>query len=139
MTILPSHRIVHASWFTLKITYGIACILVGLDKFFNILTQWSQYLNPKIPMMMHLSIQHFLYGVGILEILVGLLILSKCCTRMGALLLTVWLILIVANLLSLGGYYDIALRDILMAVGAWVLAELSKLEKEHHHALAPQS
>ena len=55
---------------------------------------------------------------------------------MGAGLLTLWLILIVVNLLSLGTYYDIALRDILMAVAAWVLMQLSSLEEEHHQALA---
>lgn len=137
MTILPSHRIVHASWFMLKITYGIACLIVGADKFFNMIAQWSQYVNPKIPLILHVSMQHLLYAVGVVEIAVGLLLLSKCCTRWGAGILTIWLLVIVVNLLTLGTYYDIALRDILMAVAAWVLMQLSGVEEEHHQELTP--
>jgi hypothetical protein len=118
---------VHTAWSLLKYTYGLVAIIAGADKFFNYLVDWSMYLNPSFLALTHLSTTHFMYTVGIIEIAVGLLILTY--TRLGATIVSAWLALLAIDLVTLK-YYDIAVRDAVMAVGAYVLVlltdELSK-------------
>lgn len=107
----------------MKLTYGIVPIVAGADKFTNLLVNWPEYLNPSITALLPFSAETFMLLVGVIEILAGILVLFK--TRLGALVVTAWLVLIALTLLLSGKYLDVAVRDIVMAVGAFVLAQLS--------------
>ena len=111
----------HTVWLVLKFSYGCAAVVIGADKFFNYIVDWSKYLSPLISNMLPLSIPHFMYVVGIVEMIVGLLILSKY-TKLGANILSLWFIIIIANLLTMKMYYDIMARDLLLAIASWSLA-----------------
>jgi hypothetical protein len=113
---------------TLKITYGVVPIVAGLDKFTNLLTNWSDYLNTNIQTMLPLSALAFMKIVGIIEIIAGVLVLVKPLA--GAYLVMVWLICIALQLIFGGHYLDVAVRDLVMALGAFTLAQLTRL----HHA-----
>ncbi len=112
----------------LWLTYGLVPFLAGLDKFFGLLTDWSAYLAPWLSNLLPIPAQSFMYSVGVIEILVGLAILTKW-TRLGAWVAAAWLVLIAGNLVSIG-LFDIAVRDLAMAVGAYTLARVA----EHHGA-----
>ncbi|HEX8823066.1 MAG TPA: DoxX family protein, partial [Archangium sp.] len=112
------------SWWALKIAFGVVPIVAGLDKFFNLLTNWEQYLSPLVARVIPAST--FMHAVGIIEIAAGLLVLSKL-TRLGAYVVAAWLVGIALNLLGMGHYFDIAVRDLVMAVGAFTLARLSEV------------
>lgn len=114
------------TWFILKLTYGIVAIVAGLDKFFNVITRWDKYVSPLIQNFLPISLTHFMYLVGVVEIIVGIIILSKY-TRIGAYLIMAWLLIIVLNLLSMHTFYDICVRDVVMAIGAYSLAQLTDL------------
>ena len=105
----------------LKYTFGLVPIVAGLDKFFYLLTDWEKYLHPAIASIIPAST--FMAIVGIIEIAAGVLVLTK--TRIGAYIVSLWLLAISLNLLFTG-YYDIAVRDIVMAISAYVLAKLSE-------------
>lgn len=122
----PTEHKLHTTWFILKITYGLVAIVAGADKFFNLITNWEQYVSPLVKNMLPISLTHFMYLVGIVEIIVGLIILSKY-TRLGAYLVMAWLLIIVLNLLSMHTFYDIAVRDTVMAIGAYALAQLTEI------------
>lgn len=112
----------------LKWTYGLAALIVGADKFFNFLTIWGQYLSPFIAQFFP-AIQHDMYAIGAIEIVVGLIILSKY-TRLGAYIVAIWFFVIVGNLISMHNFYDIALRDLVLGVGALALGRLVTLRRE---------
>ncbi|HEX5745447.1 MAG TPA: DoxX family protein [Archangium sp.] len=112
------------SWWALKLALGVVPIVAGLDKFFNLLTNWEQYLSPLVARVIPAST--FMHAVGIIEIAAGLLVLSKL-TREGAYIVSAWLVGIALNLLTTGKYFDIAVRDLVMAVGAFTLARLSEV------------
>ena len=112
----------------LWLTYGLVPLLAGLDKFFNLLTDWTKYVSPLVAHLLPVSPQTFLYAVGIIEIAVGLMVLTRW-TRLGAWIAAAWLVLIAINLLTLG-MFDIAVRDLAMAVGAYSLARLAELRQE---------
>ena len=111
-------------WMALRITYGLVPLLAGLDKFFDLLTNWTAYLAPAIANLLPVSAQTFMRAAGVVEILVGILILTRW-TRIGAYIASAWLVLIAFNLLMSGSHFDVAVRDLAMAVGAWTLARLS--------------
>jgi uncharacterized membrane protein YphA (DoxX/SURF4 family) len=113
----------------LWLTYGLVPLLAGLDKFFNLLTDWPKYLSPTIAGLLPVSPQTFMHVVGVIEIAVGLLVLTRW-TRIGAWIAMAWLILIAVNLVTLG-LFDIAVRDLAMAVGAYTLARLAEMRQEH--------
>lgn len=112
------------SWWALKLAFGVVPIVAGLDKFFNLLTNWEQYLSPLIAHS--ISPTTFMHAVGIIEVVAGLLVLSKL-TRVGAYVVAAWLVGIALNLLTTGHYFDIAARDLVMAVGAFTLGRLSEV------------
>lgn len=123
MTQRPAN--VNKVWWMLKLTYGIVPIVAGLDKLgFYMLTNWAQYLNPAIARLLPLSAIHFMYVVGIIEIVAGLLVLSKW-TRFGAYIVALWLVAIALSLLAMGAFIDVAVRDLVMAVGALSLGMLT--------------
>jgi uncharacterized membrane protein YphA (DoxX/SURF4 family) len=112
----------------LKLTYGIVPIVAGADKFFNLITHWQIYYNPTIINMLPISITQFSYVVGTIEIVAGLLVLSAF-TRYGAYIVAAWLTLIALNLVMMGQFFDIAVRDLVMAVGAIALAQLTEIQE----------
>jgi hypothetical protein len=112
----------------LWLTYGLVPLLAGLDKFFNLLTDWPKYLSPVMAGLLPMSAQTFMHVVGVIEIAVGLLVLTRW-TRLGAWIAAAWLVLIAVNLATLG-LFDIAVRDLAMAVGAYTLARLAEIRQE---------
>jgi len=122
-------NLTHGTWLMLKITYGLVALIAGVDKFFYFITSWEKYLSPSLASFLPVESHSFMYLVGLIEITVGIMILTKF-TRLGAYLLAVWLVLIIANLLSIGGYYDIAVRDSVMAIGALALAQLTLIQEQ---------
>lgn len=108
----------------LKYTFGLVPIVAGLDKFTNILTNWTQYLSDSLVQMLPFEPSVFMMIVGVIEIVAGILVLTK--TKFGAYLVAVWLVLIALTLIFSGSYLDVAVRDIVMAIGAFSLAKLSE-------------
>ncbi|HVR97745.1 MAG TPA: DoxX family membrane protein [Thermoanaerobaculia bacterium] len=121
----------------LWLTYGLVPLLAGLDKFFNLLADWPKYLAPWMANLLPMPAQTFMYVVGIIEIAVGLMVLTRW-TRLGAWIAAVWLILIAGNLVTMG-LFDIAVRDLAMAVGAYTLARLAELRQESPAAMREPS
>ena len=107
----------------LRTVFTVAPILFGLDKFTNILTDWTIYLAPVATTVVPVSAQTFMYIVGVVEIVAGIAVAVR--PRFGSLLVAVWLLGIIINLLVLGGFYDVALRDFGLLVGALALNRLS--------------
>lgn len=112
----------------LWLTYGLVPLLAGLDKFLNLLTDWEKYLSPTVAGLLPVSPQTFMHAVGVIEVVVGLLVLTRW-TRLGAWIAAAWLVLIALNLVTLG-LFDIAVRDLAMAVGAYTLARLAEARQE---------
>jgi hypothetical protein len=98
--------------------------VAGLDKFFNVLTNWEQYVSPTVAGVLPFSTSAFMHVVGIIEIAAGIVVLSRF-TTLGAYVVSAWLTLIVFSLIFSGHYLDVAVRDIVMAVGAYSLGVLS--------------
>jgi hypothetical protein len=107
----------------LRTGFAVAPILFGLDKFLDVLVDWPNYLAPWVNDIAPGSAQDFMYAVGGIEILAGLVVAMK--PRYGAYLVAGWLGGIIVNLLSHSGYYDIALRDFGLLVGALALGRLA--------------
>ncbi|HEU5400371.1 MAG TPA: hypothetical protein VFU86_03375 [Terriglobales bacterium] len=116
-------------WWTLRLTFGLVPIVAGLDKYFNLLTNWEQYLNPAIPGMLHLSPLAFMHMVGIVEICAGVLVLTPI-TGYASYIVMLWLVGIAGNLLVQGRFLDIAVRDIVLAVAAYSLARLTQVRQD---------
>ena len=109
---------------TLKLVFGIVPIVAGLDKFTNLLVDWSKYIAPAFASMLPFSGRTFMYIVGVIEIVAGLGVLATRWTRTFAIIVGIWLLCIAVDLL-LGRFYDIAVRDVVMAVSAFCLARLA--------------
>ena len=107
----------------LKWTYGLVPIVAGADKFMHLLTDWDKYLAPAIANMLPVSAGSFMSIVGVIEIIAGILVLVR--PKIGSLVVALWLIGIALNLLLTGQYFDIAVRDTVMAIGAFSLYLLS--------------
>lgn len=112
----------------LKVTYGVVPILAGADKFTNLLTDWGRYLNPALKGILPINAEVFMMIVGVIEIIAGILVFIN--PQKGAYLVSAWLVLIALSLLAGGNYLDIAVRDLVMAVGAFSLAKISGTLKE---------
>ncbi len=108
------------AYWLLRIGLGGTAFLAGLDKFTNLLTDWERYLAPQIEERLPVSGRTFMRAVGVIEMLVGLGILTKQ-PRLASYTASAWLIGIAANL-TLNGDYDIAVRDVNMALAAYALA-----------------
>jgi uncharacterized membrane protein YphA (DoxX/SURF4 family) len=109
----------------LKLTFGLVPIVAGADKFTNLLTDWSQYLHPSLASMLPFSSHVFMMIVGIIEICAGILVLVK--TNIGAYVVSAWLVLIAVSLLASGKFLDVAVRDLVMAIGAFSLAKITQI------------
>jgi uncharacterized membrane protein YphA (DoxX/SURF4 family) len=107
----------------LKYTYGLVPIVAGADKFFNLLANWEDYLSPSISKLLPFSATTFMSIVGIIEIVAGILVLIR--PRIGGYVVMAWLAAIALQLIIGQHYYDVAVRDLVMAIGAFSLAKLS--------------
>ena len=116
----------NSSWWALRIALGLAPFLAGLDKFFNLLTKWTMYLNPLALRVVPVAPETFMRAVGVIEMIVGIAILTRW-TRLGAYVATAWLVCIALNLVSMGAFLDVAVRDLLIAVAAFSLARLTEV------------
>jgi hypothetical protein len=115
---------VEPAWWALRIGLGLAAFLAGADKFFNLLTNWEQYLPSAVAQMLPVSALTFMHAVGVIEMAVGLAVLTAW-TRLGSYVAMLWLLAIAGNLV-LAGYYDVAVRDVEMAIAAFTLARLTE-------------
>jgi uncharacterized membrane protein YphA (DoxX/SURF4 family) len=117
----------------LRTVFTVAPILFGLDKFTNILTDWTSYLAPVATSVVPVSAQTFMYIVGVVEIIAGIAVAVR--PRFGSLLVAVWLLGIIINLLVLGSFYDVALRDFGLFVAALALNRLSPAGTWRRHEM----
>lgn len=107
----------------LHLGFTVAPIVAGLDKFFNLLVNWEQYLPPLAHNLVGGHGHELMMVVGIIEIIAGLGVFFK--PKVFAYVVSAWLLLIIVNLLMIPGYYDVALRDFGLALGALALGRLS--------------
>jgi hypothetical protein len=108
----------------LRLGFTVAPILFGLDKFFNLMVNWEQYLPPFINNLLGGQSHYLMLAVGLIEVIAGLGVAFK--PKVFAYVVSAWLLLIVINLLTIPGYFDIALRDFGLSIGAFALARLSQ-------------
>lgn len=116
------YKIVRSVWMLMRATYGILLMVAGLDKFTDVLSNWDAYLNPSIANMLPVEKHSFMLIVGVIEIIAGLLVFIK--PVFGGYLAMVWLVLIALTLVAWGHYLDVAVRDVVMAIGAFSMARL---------------
>jgi len=117
---------INTSIWTLRIAFGLTAFLAGADKYLNLLTNWEKYVSPMAAnIMAPATLMHI---AGVIEIVVGLVVLAGV-TRIGGYVVAVWLTLIAINLVTTGQYFDVAVRDLVMACGAFVLAKLSEVRE----------
>jgi hypothetical protein len=120
------------SWWVLRIGLGVGPFLAGLDKFFNILTDWTMYLSPLVLKAVPISAQSFMQIVGVVEMIVGIAILTKW-TRLGSYIAGAWLLAIAINLITTTLFFDLAVRDVEIALAAFVLARLTEVRADSVH------
>src|SRR2546423_8289571 len=107
----------------LHLAFTVAPLIAGLDKFTHFLVNWDQYLSPMMPRF-GLSAHTFMLGVGVIEIAAALIV--AFAPRIGGWIVGLWLCGIIVNLLTIPAYFDIALRDLGLALGSFALARLSE-------------
>jgi len=112
----------------LKYGLGLAAFLAGLDKFFNLLANWEGYVGPLAKAVLPIGPTTLMYVVGIIEMAVGLAILTRW-TAIASYVAMVWLVLIAVNLVTTGTYFDVAVRDVEMAIAAYALARLTEVKE----------
>lgn len=115
-------------WWALRIGLGLGPFLAGLDKYLNLLANWEAYLSPLVPRLLHIQPTTFMHIVGIIEMIVGIAVLTRF-TRYAAYIAMIWLVGIAGNLLTTGHYFDIAVRDLEIAIGAFTLARLTEVRQ----------
>ena len=108
----------------LRVGFTVAPIVAGLDKFFHLLVNWDQYLPPIVNNLTGGRGHELMLAAGVIEVVAGLGVWFK--PKIFAYVVAVWLLLIIANLLLIPGYFDVALRDFGLALGAIALGRLSQ-------------
>ncbi|HEY7354080.1 MAG TPA: hypothetical protein VH596_15040 [Terriglobales bacterium] len=116
-------------WWALKIGLGVGPIITGADKFFNKLTDWTMYLSPLATQTLPVSASTFMHIVGVIEIIAGIVVLSRF-TRIGAYIVAAWLVGIIVNLLTTGMFFDLAMRDLEIAIAAFTLGQLTAVREQ---------
>ena len=114
-----------SAWWALRVGLGVGAFLAGLDKFFDILTVWGMYLSPVAEKVLPVSGAVFMRVVGVIEMAVGLALLAGF-VRIAAYVMAAWLVAIAVNLVTTGSFYDLAVRDVEIAIGAYALARLTE-------------
>ncbi len=122
-------RRLNSAWWLLRIGLGAGPFLAGLDKFFNLLANWEMYLNPLAPRLLHVRPETFMHVVGVVEMVVGIAVLTRG-TRWAAYVAMLWLLAIAANLVSMGMFFDVATRDVEIAIAAYALARLTEVREQ---------
>ncbi len=118
-----STKLNHQAFMLLRTIFTVAPIVFGLDKFTNLLTDWTHYLAPIATDIIPVSPQVFMYAVGVVEIAAGILVALR--PKIGSLVVALWLLGIIVNLLMIPNYFDVALRDFGLLVGALALNRLA--------------
>jgi DoxX len=124
----PAYR----AFLLLRTVFTVAPILFGLDKFTNLLTYWPHYLAPWLDAIVPGTTQQAMYAIGVVEILAGIAVATA--PRFGAWLVAAWLFGIIVNLVTFPGFFDVALRDFGLLVGAVALAQLATRYSTGRHA-----
>ena len=119
----PSAVAANQAFQILRFGFTVAPILAGLDKFLDLMVDWDKYLSPVANNVLGGHGHQFMMVVGVIEIIAGIGVFIK--PRVFAYIVAIWLLLIIINLLTIPGYYDIALRDLGLALGAFALGRLS--------------
>jgi len=119
----------NAGWWALRIGLGVGPIITGIDKYFNKLADWGMYLSPVVTKVVPVSTATFMHIVGAVEIVAGLIVLSRW-TKLGSYLVLLWLLGIAVNLLTTGMFYDLAMRDVEIAIGAFALSQLTAVRDQ---------
>ncbi len=122
-----NNQLLKQTYNLLKYTFVIVPIVAGLDKFVNFLTNWGAYLNSSISGLLPFSGDVFMKIVGVIEIIAGIIVLRK--PDIGGYIVAGWLTLIALTLLIGFDYPDLAVRDLVMAIAAYSMANLSKIVK----------
>ena len=123
-TIVTTRRPAYQAYQILYIGFVAAPFLAGLDKFTNFLANWDQYLAPAVERLLPVAGSTFMLFVGIVEMAAAVLVATR--PRIGAYVVAAWLLGIIVNLLLIPAYFDVALRDFGLALGALALARLSE-------------
>jgi hypothetical protein len=119
----------NVGWWALRIGLGVGPIITGIDKYFNKLADWGMYLSPLVTKVVPVSATTFMRAVGVIEIIAGVIVLSRW-TKLGSYIVMLWLLGIALNLLATGMFYDLAMRDVEIAIGAFALSQLSAAREE---------
>src|SRR5262245_55932233 len=114
----------HQAFQVLRLGFTVAPIIAGLDKFLGLLTNWDKYLPPAVPNALGVAPHTFMMTVGVSEVAAGVLVAINPC--IGGYVVSAWLVGIIVNLLMVGGFLDIALRDLGLSMGAFALARLAE-------------
>lgn len=114
----------NTAWWALRLGLGLGPIIAGTDKFFNVLADWGMYLSPIATKVIPVSVPVFMRAVGVVEIIAGIIVLTRW-TKIGSYIVGVWLLAIAVNLVTTGMFYDLAVRDVEIAVGAFALSQLT--------------
>jgi uncharacterized membrane protein YphA (DoxX/SURF4 family) len=109
----------------LRFTFGLVPIVAGLDKFTNLLVNWESYINPLVLKVIPMNGHAFMGVVGVIEIAAGILTLAR--PRIGGFVVAAWLVGIALSLIASGRFLDVAVRDLVMAIGAFTLANLTSV------------
>lgn len=117
-----------AAWWALRIGLGVGPIITGLDKYFNKLVDWGMYLSPLATRIVPVSTPTFMHVIGVVEIVAGILVLSRW-TKIGSYVVMLWLLGIAVNLVTMGMFYDLAMRDVEIAIAAFALAQLTTIRE----------
>lgn len=118
----------NSAFWVLRIAFGLTAFLAGLDKFLNLLTDWEKYTSVFVLNLVPLSAGALMRVAGVIEMIAGIAVLAGI-TRLGGYVIAGWLTAIALSLLTTGQYFDVAVRDLVMACGAFVLARLSEVRQ----------
>ncbi len=114
-------------WLALRYGIGATATLAGIDKFFNLLADWGSYVSPLAAQMLPVATGTFMGAVGVIEVVVGAAILTGW-TRVGGYVASAWLLGVAANLVA-AGFYDVAVRDVVISFAAFTLARLAEVRE----------
>ena len=121
-------RLIPSFW-ALRIGIGATAFLAGLDKFFNILTNWEQYVSPLLTNVVPLTPRTLMHVAGVIEMIAGIAVLAGL-VRIGGYVIAAWLVAIALSLLTSGHFFDVAVRDVIMAIGSFTMARLAEARGE---------
>jgi uncharacterized membrane protein YphA (DoxX/SURF4 family) len=133
------HDGVEGAELALRLALGLGFLAVGVDKFFDRLATWSMYVSPLAERLLPVSGEAFMRAVGVGEALLGAALLLPRWSRLAGAAAALWLLAIAANLAAAGTFWDLALRDLQLAAGAFALARLASFREARRHGAAPEA